>query len=86
MACSCTNYLPIPGPPGPPGPPGGGGYEHIQSTPAATWTIAHPFARYPLSLLVLVDGQMVIPDAEFPDLNSVVLTFAAPVAGRAELA
>ncbi|WP_280466807.1 hypothetical protein [Nocardia cyriacigeorgica] len=40
----------------------------------------------PLSLLVIVGGQQVIPDAEFPDPNTVTLTFAAPTAGRAELA
>ncbi|TLF96811.1 hypothetical protein FEK35_27350 [Nocardia cyriacigeorgica] len=85
-ACPCSVYVPLPGPPGPPGPPGDAGYEHIQDTPAATWTIPHAFGRMPLSLLVIVDGQQVIPDAEFPDPNTTVLTFAAPTAGRAELA
>ncbi|MFJ1459734.1 hypothetical protein [Nocardia sp. N2S4-5] len=57
----------------------------MQTTPGATWTIPHNFGRFPLSLLVLVDGEQVIPDAAFPDTNTVVLTFAAPTAGRAEL-
>lgn len=77
--------VPVPGPAGPPGTGTGSGFEHIQSSPAATWTIPHGFGRFPFSLLVLVGGQMVIPDAEFPDGNTAVLTFAAPTAGRAEL-
>ena len=86
MSCACSCFVRLPGPPGPPGPPGDAGYEHIQSTPAATWTIPHAFGRTPLSLLVVVDGEMVIVDAAFPDPNTAVLTFAGPTAGRAELA
>nr|WP_280186015.1 MULTISPECIES: hypothetical protein [Nocardia] len=71
--------------PGPAGPPGGGGLEFLQSTPAATWTIPHGFGRYPYGLLVIVGGELVIPDAAFPDPDTVTLTFAAPTAGRAEL-
>ncbi|WP_280329587.1 DUF7264 domain-containing protein [Nocardia wallacei] len=77
--------VPVPGPAGPPGSGTGSGFEHIQSSPAATWTIPHGFGRFPFSLLVLVGGQLVIPDAEFPDTDTAVLTFAAPTAGRAEL-
>jgi hypothetical protein len=79
--------VPVPGPAGPPGGGGGSssGYEHVQSTPAATWTVAHGFGRTPYSLLVVVGGRVVIPDAEFPDGNTAVLTFATPTAGRAEL-
>lgn len=87
--------VPLPGPPGPagpagpagpPGPPGGSGLEHVQSTPAATWTIAHGFGRLPWSVLVLdASGTVVLADTENPDLNTTVLTFAAPMAGRALL-
>ncbi|MBF6277070.1 LtfC-like domain-containing protein [Nocardia nova] len=77
--------VPVPGPQGPPGGGAGSGFEYVQSTPAATWTISHGFGRTPYSLLVVVGGQLVIPDAEFPDSDTAVLTFASPTAGRAEL-
>ena len=77
--------VPVLGPAGPPGTGSGSGFEHVQSTPAATWTVLHNFGRTPYSLLVVVGGQQVIADAEFPDSNTAVLTFASPVAGRAEL-
>lgn len=63
---------------------GGGGsdtfYEHIQASPAATWTILHPLSRTP-AVTVYVDGQLVIADVEYAD-NQVVVTHAAPTTGK----
>lgn len=71
---------------GPPGPSGIGDVStHIQSTAAATWTIVHGLGRYPVSVLVVIGTEQVEPDVEFPDANTVVLTFATPQSGRAEV-
>lgn len=69
------------GPPGPVGPAGGEGVVHVQSTPAATWTVTHSLGRVPFGSEVLIDDQVVIADVEYPDESTVVVTFAAPQQG-----
>lgn len=73
------------GPAGPPGAAGDGGFSFIQSAPAATWTITNTLGRRPAAVNVIVDGQVVDPDIDIPDISSIVLTFATPTAGRAEI-
>ncbi len=70
---------------GPPGPAGDGGFTHTQATPAATWTITNTLGRYPASVLVVVDDAEVTTDVEFPDLDTIVISFASPHAGRVEI-
>jgi hypothetical protein len=77
-----------PGPPGavgPPGPAGDGGFSFIQGVPAATWTITNTLGRRPAAVNVIVAGEVVDPDIDIPDISSIVLTFATPTAGRAEI-
>jgi hypothetical protein len=74
-----------PGPPGATGAAGDGGFTHTQSAPAATWTIPNTLGRYPAAVLVVVGDQLVITDVEFPDLATIVVSFATPQAGRAEI-
>lgn len=73
------------GPPGPPGPAGDGGFTHTQSAPAATWTIPNTLGRFPASVLIVVDNAVVMTDVEFPDLSTIVVTFATPQTGRVEV-
>lgn len=77
--------VPVPGLRGPTGPAGTGGFVYVQSSPAATWTITHGLGRHPVGVLITVGTSQVDTDVEFPDLNTVVLTFAQPTTGRADL-
>jgi hypothetical protein len=60
-------------------------YTHLQTTPAATWTIPNPFGPgvHPASVLVVVGGEVVEADVDLSNLTNVVITFATPQAGRA---
>lgn len=75
----------VPGPPGPAGAAGDGGFEFVQTTPAATWTIPNTLGRYPAAVTVIVGGEVVDPDIDIPDTTVIVATFAAPTSGRAEI-
>lgn len=71
---------------GPPGAAGGAGSAlvHQQSSPSASWSIAHTFGRLPLVDLY-IDGQQVEADVAATD-TTVSVTFPAPTAGTAVLA
>ena len=67
--------------------PGGGGvtnYTHTQLAAAASWTVQHNLGRIRWPVVIL-DGETapIIPDALFPDLNTIVLIFPGPAAGKA---
>lgn len=74
-----------PGPPGATGAAGDGGFTHTQASPAATWTIPNTLGRYPAAVLVVVGDKLVLTDVEFPDLATIVVSFASPQTGRAEV-
>jgi hypothetical protein len=73
-----------PGPPGPTGEPGGVGYEHVQSTPSATWgPIIHGLNKYP-DVSVWIDNELTEGvRVEFVDLNTVNIYLNVPKPGRA---
>jgi hypothetical protein len=71
------------GPPGPPGPAGGATYEHVQSTPAANWFIAHNLGRRVHVTVFDQDDVQVMTDVEHTSLDEVTITFSAPFAGSA---
>jgi hypothetical protein len=73
------------GAPGPPGPAGASAVEFTFATPAATWTIRHNLGRRPTVQLLDATGAQFDGDVEFPDLNTVVVTHAQPIAGAAQL-
>ncbi len=68
---------------------GGGGavadLVFFQAIPAATWTITHNLGRHPQPRVVTSSGDLVDCAANYPDANTVILTFAAPFAGTAYL-
>jgi hypothetical protein len=72
------------GPPGPPGPPGGGVFVHDQTSPAATWTIAHGLGRKPHAVSIFIDGQPVLTDTTADDTH-VVVEFPSPETGEAHI-
>jgi hypothetical protein len=69
-------------------PPASGGasrYDHTQTTPAATWTVAHSLNRYPNATALDTAQKRFWPDLQYPDLNTVVVTHAEPLAGSLHL-
>jgi hypothetical protein len=74
-----------PGPPGAQGPAGDGGFTHTQEAPAGTWTITNPLGRYPASVSVWIGDDLIDTDIETPDINTIVVVFASPQSGRAEI-
>jgi hypothetical protein len=73
--------------PGIPGPPGvGASFEHVQTTPLATWSILVPigFDRRPAVDVFLAGGRRVIADVDSTP-SSVTVTFASPQSGTAVL-
>jgi hypothetical protein len=78
--------IPVKGDPGPQGISGpSAGFTAPQTSPAATWTIANPLGRFPRSVSIFVGGELVDADVAVPDLATVVVTFASPQTGRAEI-
>ncbi len=78
--------VPVAGPPGAAG-SAGGRYLHTQTAVAATWTVTHNLGGYPLATVLLAGdpGRPVATDTDYPDANTLVLTFPSPVSGRAYL-
>ena len=79
--------VPAPGPQGPRGPigPAGGvAYVHTQTTPSASWVIQHNLERYP-GITVVVDGEVVLADVYYIDINNINVVLAQPASGLAIL-
>ena len=73
---------------GPAGAPGasGAGYNHVQATPAAVWTIPHNLGFRPGVELTDAGGSEIEGDVLHLSLNTVQVTFTQAIAGRARLA
>jgi hypothetical protein len=65
---------------------GDGGYDHVQSSPSATWTINHNLGYRPAVSLLSAGGVEMIAEIVHTSANQVVATFKQAVAGRARLA
>lgn len=72
---------------GPPGPAGvdSGSYRHVQSVPAATWTIQHNLGYRPAVSVEDSAGTVVYGEINYTDENNLTLTFRAPFGGAANL-
>lgn len=76
------------GPQGPPGPPGPAGapssfYEHVQASPAGTWTVVHGITRRVHVTVMSVEGDVVFADVDQSLPGTAVVTFSSPAAGSA---
>jgi len=62
-------------------------YDHVQSTPSATWTIVHNLGAYPIvDAYIEYAGELqrILPSAvTYVDENTCTLSFATPRAGFA---
>jgi hypothetical protein len=75
------------GPQGPSGQadPADLGYVHIQNTPSTTWTISHGLGFIPNITVVDSGGTVVEGSYNYPNANTVVLSFSSAFSGKAYL-
>jgi len=71
----------VQGPQGPPAPI----FEQTFSSPLLIWYITHSLNAYPVVSTYDLYGFEISGDVQMPDRNSVVVTFAVPIAGTARL-
>lgn len=69
------------GPQGPPAPI----FEQTFSSPSVIWYISHGLDAFPVVTTYDLYGFEISGDVHMPDRNSVVVTFAVPIAGTARL-
>jgi len=64
-----------------------GGFTHVQSEAATTWTINHNRNNSDVAAPTVINsaGNLVIPDSVSVDLNTVTLSFSVAQAGKATL-
>jgi hypothetical protein len=66
--------------------PVGGAFEHQQTTPAAVWTITHNLGYYPAGVRTEDStGTEIMGATDYPNANTVRVTFNWPVSGTAYL-
>lgn len=56
-----------------------------QGSLLATWVLTHNLGKYPSVDVVDSGGNVVWPDVQYTDLNTVTLNFASPTSGKAYL-
>lgn len=61
------------------------GYVHTQNTPSTTWTISHGLGFIPNITVVDSGGTVVEGSYNYPNANTVVLTFSSAFSGKAYL-
>lgn len=64
---------------------GGGTYTHVQVSASTTWTINHPLGGYPSVVVIDGSGDEVQGTVQYVTTSQVVLTFAYPISGTAQL-
>jgi hypothetical protein len=69
--------------------PGGGGsdanFVFTQVSALATWNITHNLGKFPSVTIVDSSNNQVFADVQHTDVNSLVIQFATPFAGKAIL-
>lgn len=62
----------------------GGAYKHVQTTPAATWTVVHGLGRCPAPTLIPTGTiHPEFTDVFYPDENTLVVEWDRPTSGIA---
>jgi len=60
-------------------------FVFTQTTPAASWLIAHSLNGFPSVAIVDSVGNIIMAQVRYVDSNTVLVTFSQPVAGSAYL-
>lgn len=60
-------------------------FEFDQPTPSTEWSIAHNLGKFPSVSVVDSAGHLGLGSTRYVDSNNVILSFAAPFAGKAYL-
>lgn len=58
-------------------------YVHDQTTPSASWTVAHGLSKFPSAVIVDSAGTVVVGDITYLDVNHVRMDFVGAFAGKA---
>jgi hypothetical protein len=61
------------------------GYVHLQNSASTTWSITHGLGFVPNITVVDSGGTVVEGSYNYPDANTVVLTFSSEFSGKAYL-
>lgn len=62
---------------------GDSSYLFTQVSPATTWNVTHNLGKYPSVVIMDSDGNAVTGDVNYVNVNTCVLSFAVPFAGKA---
>ncbi|MCO5250689.1 MAG: hypothetical protein M9949_04620 [Candidatus Kapabacteria bacterium] len=60
-------------------------YTHEQTVASATWTVTHNMGKYPSVSVVDTGDNVIVPDVEYIDTNSLTILFSGATAGNAYL-
>lgn len=60
------------------------GMTYVQAIPSSVWTIQHTLGYEP-NVSIIVGGEEVDAEVDYPNISVVVITFGIPVAGTARL-
>jgi hypothetical protein len=60
-------------------------FLYEQETPASVWTIQHDLGKYPSITLLDADGVIMLGDIKYVDMETVEITFATEITGKALL-
>lgn len=74
-----------PGPQGPAGSVGSSSFLHQQTSPSSEWMITHNFNKFPNVITTDFAGEVFYGLVTHLDENVVLLSFAAPLSGKAYL-
>lgn len=60
-------------------------YIYTQTTPSTIWRISHSMNKYPAVTVKDGDGNIVIGELDYTDINNVKITFSSAISGTAYL-
>jgi len=63
----------------------GSGYHYVQTLAAIQWVIVHMLERMPSVVVVDTNGNLVMAEVSYPNLNTAIVRFEVPFAGQAYL-
>jgi hypothetical protein len=60
-------------------------FTYVQSSPSSNWVIEHSLGKHPSVSIVDDNGNMIMADVRYIDLENLEITFSQPVSGEAFL-